>query len=120
MLAVFEYTYRDETRFADPLRVRRLLLQHTDGRAWTYVRDLAVRKAEKTEIENNQDLSPEQREAHLAINRVESANLEGILATAAVEAFDLPEFDPSDGTGTTELEALTLLQGYMEFAAGKE
>lgn len=126
MNSVFQYTHDGVTQYADALKVRRILLNKTDGRAWTYIRDLAATKDAKelidkeTENEDGSPVTPEQREARHAIARVQIANLEGILATAAIEAFEFAPFNPEDGSGCTELDALILLQQYMEFAAGKD
>lgn len=119
MDAVFEYIVDGHTLYADALKVRRLLLANTEGRAWTYTRDLALLKDEANTIKQDQGLTPEQLEARLSINRVSVANLEGILAKAAVAAFEFPPFNPEDGSGCTELVALTTLSRYMDFAAGK-
>lgn len=117
MHGIFAYTIGDVTVHYDPLKVRRILLEKTDGRAWTYVRDLALMKQES---EGLADVLPvETREAQQAVLRVKIARLEGVLAAATVEAFELSPFSPEDGSGWTEMAALTLLAQYMEFAAGK-
>lgn len=116
MQAVFSYTMGDVTYHADAVKVRRILLSNTDGRAWTYIRELALAR-EKLESTQNNTLEDE---ANRAIARVSAANLEGILAQAAVIAFEQPPFNPEDGSGCTELEAMLILAQYMEFAAGKD
>lgn len=115
---VFGFVYENTRCFADPLKVRRVLLEGTDGRAWTYVRDLALYK-EQLAQPLEEGTTPEQLAAHQAVLRLNIARLEGALAEAAIEAFELPPFNPKDGSGCTELIVLTILAQYMEFAAGK-
>ena len=120
MESVFKYSIKGIELYADALRVRRLLLSKTDGRAWTYIRDLALLKEEAAKIKEDPELTTEQREARLGINRVSTANLEGMLSAAAIHAFEFPPFDQNDGSGVTELEALVVLSQYMDFAAKKD
>lgn len=120
MQAKFSFQYNGVTLHADAYKVRRLLLSNTDGRAWTYIRDLAVLKQDAEKIKDDPNLGDEQREAQLALNRMAQVKIEGILAEATITAFEFEPFNPEDGTGATEIDALSLLHLYMEFAAGKE
>lgn len=122
MQAVFTYQFRGENLHADAVKVRRLLLANTDGRAWSYIRDLAVEKARGEELRGQLTATnggDAELEALIAVNRVQVANLEGTLAQAAIVAFEFAPFDPRTGDGATEMDALGVLQQYMDFAAGK-
>ena len=119
MDSVFTYAVADKTYYADALKVRRILLSHTDGRAWTYVRDIATIKEDIDSLNADANIDKEVKEAKLGLARMAVSRLEGILAEAAVTAFEWTPFDPATGDGCTELTALTVLSEYMEFAAGK-
>jgi len=150
---VFSYELDEKQRFADPVKVRRTLLEVTSGRLWGIVQeinrtnnviddankhierltaDLSANPPTEDEIKFDQtkrtttpfDQLPRtvQLEAYtgqLAITTQRVAQHEGVLAEAAVTAFDLPPFDPETGEGTTEIEALLILRAYLEYAEGK-
>lgn len=117
MLKPFDYEIQGNTLFADALKVRRGLLENTDGRAWIYIRDLDTLKTEAVKL-SDAAKTPEV-DAQTAINALAVVRLEGILAQATRNAFDMIPVDPETGVGVSEYEALLLLQKFMEYAEGK-
>lgn len=119
MRTVFTYELESgETFHSDPLAVRRILLERTDGRAWTYINDLNTIRSDIAEIQQKEQ--DEQTKAQLAIASVGVAKLEGLLAQATMDALGYSPIDPVTGEGMTEFAALELLAKFMEFAEGKE
>ncbi len=158
---VFSYPFQGTTLHADPLRVRRALLQSTVGKCWGIVKEVnrlqgAITECRAKSESMTQDLlvnpnTPEEEIKIAEINqtflegkqltipfgelpRVKQlegydvqtamlsnrlAELEGILAQAAFEAFEFPEFDATTGEGTTEREAIEILKMFLEYAEGK-
>ena len=158
---VFPFTVGDSHCYADPMKVRRVLLQHTMGKCWSVVREIRRSQDELTDARNKADelrkelettpttedelkvfaeiqkAHAEQKQTNLpfdqfpraykadmyegkvAILSNKIAQLEGTLAGAAYEAFDLPPFKLDDGSGVTESEALGVLKLFLEYAEGK-
>jgi len=81
--------------------------------------DLAVFKRQLVEL-GILDQELETTKAAIAINQLNSCKLEGILAEAAIEAFNFQSLNVETGEGVTEIEALEILGRYMEYAEGKE
>jgi len=87
--AIFEYRWTDGTpRFADPLAIRRALLEVTD---WKID---AIKQCNGGPIEK------------------ERANRD--LAQIAIEVFGLPPFDPLTGKGATEAMALAIYNAFCD------
>lgn len=122
---LFIYEYGGQQIYADPFKIRRILLEHTDGRAWEYMHALYdLKQAEKELRVQEEQVQPgtpdgERVKAQLALNLISSSKLEGVLAGATMEAFEFSPIDPESGQGITEDSALEILAKYMEFAEGK-
>lgn len=119
--------------YEDPLKVRRGLLEYTDGRCWEYASDLSTMTDELVKLREQQAMlqmgaaneNAEQAaerirvEATVRMQTIAIAKLEGVLAKAAIEAFEFQPLNPEDGKGVTELEALEVLTQFLGFAEGK-
>ncbi len=109
--------------FADPVKVRRLLLSHSDGRFWSWVADAARNQKEMAEARQATGDDPEAMariEAALAIHRSAIAELEGKIASAAYVAFGVPPMDTDTGDGVTEGEVLQVVRDFLEYAEKKD
>src|SRR5262245_11634049 len=157
----FVFQIGEKECYADPLKVRRALLQNTLGKCWGIVREIpklkqailkarqqveeletqlqteAISPQEMEQMQEIQKLKEEGKtstipfeqmpriyrkegfEGQIAIFSSRVAELEGILATAAYVAFDLPQMDPNTGEGVTEEEAIGVLNKFLEYAEGK-
>lgn len=157
----FEFQCQGKTQYADPLKVRRVLLSETMGKCWGIFREINKTKKivqdardkiveleesltitptteeEMVKVQEDQKLKAEGKqstraftdlprafqldgyEGQVAIYSNRISELEGVLAQAAMKAFELPEFDLNDGTGVTELEAIEILKSFVEYAEGK-
>jgi hypothetical protein len=150
---VFGFRVGEQQRYADPVRIRRLLLEQTAGRMWAIVqevnrtnqlidysqervnrlladlRDNPPTDVEKTFDRNNLSTTPfdqlpravqlESFTGQQAVNAQKLASYEGVMADAALYAFELPPFVPATGEGTTDGEALSVLRDYLGYAEGK-
>jgi len=116
MIEPFVYTVQGDKLFADPLRVRRLFLEATDGRGWQYIADLDRARTELDKLTGDDPKIVAQR----AVLEVAKVKIEGALAEATITAFDMPPFDPTTGEGVTEYDALDILRQFMEYAEGKD
>jgi|SRR6185436_7868776 len=124
MSRTFSYAIQGQTLHDDPFKIRRILLEQTDGRCWKYLGDLSKISKELDELIAVESTlrggELEQCQAKIAISRVAISKLEGVLAKATMEAFDFEELNRETGDGVTELEALLILKQYMEYAEGKD
>ena len=97
---VFRYQVDDRTVYADPLALRRRLVQATGGEINQLLREAA-------DPPPGGAYDPSQELACLAARER--------LAAAILAAFDLPPFDPATGGGTTEAVALAPLWEFTDW-----
>lgn len=92
---IFRYEFRGEVKYADPLRIKRLLQIATDG--------------------NFDNLVDDQRGS----DEVKKAVANGILAESTAAAFEFTLVDPDTGEGATEDEAIDLLRDFLTWIEKK-
>lgn len=110
---IFPYVVQGQQLWADPIRVLRLLLQHTQGR----LNDLC-RQANRL-LDQTRDNGPPPAEPGTP-EYVLAQESRGRLADAAVAAFGLPPFDPFTGQGVLENEAFDVLVAFMDWQEQKK
>ena len=106
----------DEVVYADPLVLRRAILSVTKGRCWEWAKTAKEYQAVLAGMPNEDTEEIRARRADLCVRLSE---LEGVLAGAAFEAFELERIDPETGHGVTETAALEILQSFLEWLEGK-
>lgn len=158
---VFTFNVGEKVCYADPLKVRRVLLQQTMGKCWGLVRKInrtkelidefrkkaanlekdlevnpttpeemgKIQELQQLRAENKQPTLPFDQlprafqldgyEGHVAVYCREAAELEGVLANASYQAFDLPPLDLEKGEGVSETEVLAIFKTFLEYAEGK-
>jgi hypothetical protein len=105
---IFEYVSQDgEKRFADPLAVRRAILQASGGQIDAWWKEITV--PETIDGRPNPNFQP------LAV----IAN-EAKVIFAARKAFDLADFDTKTGAGVTDAYALVLTDHYLNWLGQKK
>lgn len=124
MAFTFDHVIQGENIYDDPFRIRRLLLEHTDGRCWRYLRDLAELNVQLATLQSTEQLLTEAAEkekcvADIAVTVTAIVKLEGILVTAGYAAFELMPLNRETGEGVTEIEVMESLKLFIEFAEGK-
>lgn len=121
MSRTFDFTIQGESIKVDPFKIRRLLLEHTDGRCWRYAADLAKLAKDLEDLREQEKVSPtEELVAQISVTLLAMVKVEGILANAAMEAFEFAELNLATGEGVTEFEALEVFKKYIEYAEGKD
>jgi len=125
---VFGYHDGQRERYADPLRVRRLLQKETGGELW-HVWALAngvqqalgaVARFDRQCREAAEQGLPAPDEASRPEGPTgEMFDAEEALLDAARVAFDLPPFDPDTGTGATEEVCRDCLAAWLDFVSKK-
>lgn len=113
---IFSFVYKGEMRFADPVKVVRLMLQHTAGLWDRICKDVNRLYPSRPEDDDHprpaaQPGTPEYAQGQAA---------RGVLAEAALAAFGLPPFDPYTGQGALEDEALTILGEFTAWQKQKK
>lgn len=121
----FKCVVQGVTAYFDPIKIRRILLETSEGRCWTRIRELQALKEELDayQVEEAGDVAEprkSQLDALVAINLTETARLEGLLAAFAHEAFEFIPLNQDTGDGVGEEESLEALRDFMDFAEGKE
>lgn len=105
------------TLYADPLMLRRRLLQETHGRCMEWAKRA---KTLQSDIDAIGDGDDEESKAKRAEWSRQLADLDGHLANATFEAFGFERVDPSTGFGMTELGALEVLYAFLEWLEKKD
>lgn len=115
---IFQYQFQTaegvapEVRFADPIKLKRLLSIHTGGRLNEHIEAVrAMTGVEGEGIAPAREGSAEYIAGNVAL---------GILADAMLAALDLPAFDPYSCAGVMEEEALRLLRSYIDWINAKK
>lgn len=118
---VFSYHDGQRQRYADPLRVRRLLQKETGGELW-HVWSLANEVQKALGRMARAERSPAEAGATAELPEGPSAEMfaaEEALLDAARVAFDLPPFDPDTGEGATEEVCRRCLSSWLDWLSKK-
>lgn len=113
----YELPVLGDKRLADPLVLRRMILQGTSGRAWEWAK---AAKAYEKQLAEVGDQQGEEADAKRAEFSTRQAELEEWLAGAAMQAFGLEPVDPATGFGVTETAALRTLYDFFAWLEKKD
>ena len=112
--SIFSYAVRDDTRFADPLALRRNLLRASNGEFDQVARDSRDRPDRPDGMGGIVDQGPEDF-GQIMQRENAKEKLYGIICFA----FGLTPFDPATGEGITEAETTAVLGRFLGFLEKK-
>lgn len=125
---IFRYHDGQRWRWADPMRIRRILQKETGGDFW-HVYDLAAEVPRRLAagakfdqrcreaLERGEEVPDE--EARPEPPDGEHFEAQEAILDATRAAFDMPPFDPETGSGATEEVCREALSAWMDWLEGK-